>query len=178
MGEHRMPASHPVAARTCRGRYLLPVIAVAPLLLGGCATLIQVASHPAVTGMGLVSVAVSGKGLADHALDMVTRRDCRLLEGLVKEDRALCEEPGSLATLDDFRGLGWFAGDGGGPDITLALDNRLDGHGPPPITTSGHATPDEGIGLALSVAPIRGMGTRRASDPAGPAGREGVALLQ
>ncbi|MDZ7754384.1 MAG: hypothetical protein U5S82_22750 [Gammaproteobacteria bacterium] len=179
MGEHSMPASHPVAARTWRGRFLLPVIAAAPLLLGGCAGLIQLASHPVMTGMGLVSVAVSGKGLADHALDMVTRRDCRLLEGLVKEERALCEEPGSLATLDDFRGLGWFARDGGGRDIALALDTRLDGsNGPPSFTTSGREAPDAGIRLALSMTPIRGTEIRPAQRPAGAPAPEDVALLQ
>ncbi len=176
MGEHSVPARHPAAAGICRGRFLLPVIAATPLLLSGCAGLIHVASHPLMTGVGLMSVAVTGKGLADHALDMVTRQDCRLLEGLLKEERGLCEQPGSLATIDDFRGLGgWVPGRdsraGNRQNMVLALDTRLHGNGTsslPALRTPGD--PGGGIRLALSVTPFVG--------PAREPAARGVALVQ
>ena len=68
-------------------------------------------------GLGLSGCAVSliadaasmgtwGKSLTDHLLDAVTGLDCRLTEGIVRADRAICEPPGSPATLHDFHGFG------------------------------------------------------------------------
>jgi len=188
MGEHTLPASHPAAASICRGRFLLPVIAVVPLLLSGCAGLIQVASHPVMTGVGLMSVAVTGKGLADHALDMVTRQDCRLLEGLLRERRALCEQPGSLATRDDFRGIGGWMPDrdsrmGSPQNMVLALDTRLDSNGPPSLPTlRGQGGAGAEIRLALRVTPLVGPlqepGVGPMRRPAGAPVAEGMASLQ
>ena len=65
-------------------------------LLGGCVPMLA-ADAAAVAG--------SGKGASDHALDAMTGKDCRILEGLTRDDRAVCEEPGSPATAGDFKGL-------------------------------------------------------------------------
>ncbi len=49
--------------------------------------------------------AVNGKGLAEDGADAVTGKDCRVIEGTVREDRKLCEERGSRATDKDFKGF-------------------------------------------------------------------------
>jgi hypothetical protein len=74
---------------------------------GGCAA-------PFAAGVGLgeiVSIAsltgtvAFNKGATDLALDMVTGEDCRVVEGMVREDRKICEELGSDATERDFKGV-------------------------------------------------------------------------
>jgi len=57
------------------------------------------------------SVGASGKSLTDHALDAATGKDCRVVEGVTRSDRDVCEARGSPATRRDYKGLG--AGDGG-----------------------------------------------------------------
>lgn len=178
MRDQRLPARRRRTAEVCRSRLLLTAVAALPLL-GGCSTLTHVVAHPVVTGIGLVSVVVTGKGLADHALDMVTRRDCRILEGLLKEERALCEPPGSLATLDDFRGVGWpgrDGDDGTARDTGLALDTNLDGPGNGLMAAAASGPDREGaLRLALSLAP------RSLAPVAGPApdgSQRRVALVQ
>ncbi len=54
----------------------------------------------------LVSTLATGKGLGEHALDLATGRDCRILEGLTRKDRGVCEPEGSPATAGDFKGIG------------------------------------------------------------------------
>ena len=165
--------------RPSRPQLLLTFMVLAPSVLGGCATLSHVAAHPAITGMGLVSLAVTGKGLADHALDMVTRRDCRILEGLVKTERAVCERPGSLATADDFRGLLSLGQDEDGAAATaLALDTRLDGPGGTLVAAA--KAPDGSrprLRLALSTSPPSGSPTGPPRRPR-EAETQAVALLQ
>jgi hypothetical protein len=53
-----------------------------------------------------VSVGTTGKSVGEHALGAVSDKDCRILEGIGREDRKICEEPGSPATERDFKGLG------------------------------------------------------------------------
>ena len=55
--------------------------------------------------LGIVSSAVTGKGLDDQVLSLLTGRDCNLMEGLFNPKRKLCEPRGSLATKDDFKGF-------------------------------------------------------------------------
>jgi len=38
-------------------------------------------------------------------MDLVTGKDCRIMEGLMRDDREVCEERGSPATYDDFNGV-------------------------------------------------------------------------
>ena len=79
----------------------------AALLLGGTAQLAggALALTDSLTVVSWVSTTVSGKGLGEHALNLVTGRDCRFLEAALRDDRRLCERRGSPATEDDFRGL-------------------------------------------------------------------------
>lgn len=182
MGDRTLPARHRRTVVSCRSPFLTAAVLVAAMMSGGCATLTAVASHPVVTGISLISLAVTGKGLADHALDMVTRRDCRILEGLVKEERHLCEQPGSLATLDDFHGVDWFdsnghEGESGARDIALALDTRLDGGSGNLVAAAEIPAVDtRGLHLALRLSPRPASVPVRA--PVNGSSREAVALLQ
>ena len=49
--------------------------------------------------------AVNGKGLAEDGADWLTGKDCRLIDGAVRDDRQICEVRGSRATKKDFKGL-------------------------------------------------------------------------
>lgn len=53
----------------------------------------------------LFSTAATGKGIGEHAMDAATGRDCRIIEGLAREDREVCERRDSPALEDDWRGL-------------------------------------------------------------------------
>ena len=57
------------------------------------------------------SVGTSGKSLTDHALDAATGKDCRVVEGMAREDRDVCERRGSKPTRRAYKGLA--AGGGG-----------------------------------------------------------------
>lgn len=76
-------------------------------LLSGCATqVIGALTIGQLTSIaGLASTVVTGKDLGEQALSLVTGKDCLFTEALLREDRDICEEPGSLATRDDFKGL-------------------------------------------------------------------------
>jgi len=52
-----------------------------------------------------VSVGTTGKTLGDHALSATSGKDCKVLEGAVRSDRDVCEEPGSPATKRDAKGI-------------------------------------------------------------------------
>ena len=76
-------------------------------VLSGCAT-------PLVAGLtlgefslaaSLFSTAATGKGFGEHAMDVATGRDCRILEGLARDDRTICELENSPAVEDDWKGL-------------------------------------------------------------------------
>lgn len=49
--------------------------------------------------------AVNGKGLAEDGADLVTGKDCRLIEGAARSDRQVCETRGPPVTDKDFKGL-------------------------------------------------------------------------
>ena len=85
------------------GFSILASLFVVIATLWGCATPLLVA--------GATSAVLTGKGLHDHALSGVTSKDCKTLEGAVREDRELCEERDSAAAEKDFKGiLGFFEG--------------------------------------------------------------------
>jgi hypothetical protein len=75
--------------------------------LSGCATAVVggITVGEITTAAGIASVGTTGKGLPDHALSAMTGKDCRLLEGIFRKNRRICEEPGSPATEHDFRGV-------------------------------------------------------------------------
>ena len=58
-----------------------------------------------LTVVSWVSTAVSGKSLNEYALDALTGKDCRFLDGVLRADREICEQPGAPSTGEDFRGL-------------------------------------------------------------------------
>lgn len=55
--------------------------------------------------------AVNGKGLAEDGSDLVTGKDCRLIEGTLRDDRKVCETRGLPATKKDFKGASGLIGD-------------------------------------------------------------------
>jgi hypothetical protein len=91
------------------GRFAcVTAIGVACLSTGGCL-------HVAIGGgltlshlstiTAVASIAVTGKGLGEHGLDLVTGMDCRVLESLMRDEREVCEERNSPVTQEDFRGV-------------------------------------------------------------------------
>lgn len=87
-----------------RSRALIGLL-LSSCALTGCASFAGSAVSDASSVVGLVSTATTGKGLGDHLLSALTGEDCNLSEGLLREDRAVCEAEGSPATLKDFKGL-------------------------------------------------------------------------
>lgn len=45
------------------------------------------------------------KGASDLALDIVTGQNCRIMEGIVRKDRGICEPDDSKAAKNDFKGV-------------------------------------------------------------------------
>lgn len=85
----------------------LALLAPVCLTIGGCATAVvgsltlsQISTIATVTTM-----TVKGKGVGEVAMDVATGKDCRVMEGLVRQSRAICELPGSRATDGDFKGV-------------------------------------------------------------------------
>ncbi|MFT6556701.1 hypothetical protein [Sneathiella sp.] len=73
-----------------------------------------------LTAGSIGSALITGKGLGEHALDLVTGQDCRILEAVFREDRAVCEPKDSVATQGDFKGLVALLDTPAGQDIQLA----------------------------------------------------------
>jgi len=88
-------------------KLLLPPLSAAVFLLGGCALplLGGLTMSETNSGTSVVSTALTGKGLGEHALDAVTGQDCRITESLFRADRDVCEDRDSPATKDDFKGV-------------------------------------------------------------------------
>jgi len=51
----------------------------------------------------LFSTAATGKGLGEFAMDAATGRDCRIIEGLAREDRKVCP-PKDITSRDGREG--------------------------------------------------------------------------
>lgn len=73
---------------------------MALLLVSGCETL-----NPVTFGIGLVSLAATGKGLADHAMSKLTQKDCNIIGGLFSAQRKICEPLGSAGAQHGFKGF-------------------------------------------------------------------------
>jgi hypothetical protein len=71
----------------------------------GCLVVAGIPLSQISTAIGVASFAMTGKGLGEHGLDVVTGKDCRLLDSLMRDERELCEERNSPATQEDFRGV-------------------------------------------------------------------------
>ena len=84
----------------------LAAILASTTILSGCAgTLAGVSLSSLSSFAGFASTLFTGADLGEHAASLVTGKDCRFSEGLMREDRDVCEEPGSVATRDDFHGI-------------------------------------------------------------------------
>ena len=85
----------------------LLLISAAALALSGCAAPIigALTLSQLSTIAGVASTITTGKGLADHALSLLTGKDCSFTEGILRKDRNICEERNSLATREDFKGV-------------------------------------------------------------------------
>jgi len=83
------------------------VVAAMASGLSGCAAPIVagITLSQITTVAGLISTAITGKGLSDQALSLVTGKDCDLMESILRKDRHLCEPKGSPATDGDFKGI-------------------------------------------------------------------------
>ena len=75
-------------------------LAAGLLLMSGCETL-----TPVSLGVGIVSYATTGKGLADHAIGILTQKDCNILGGIISPERKICEPLGSAAAQRGFKGF-------------------------------------------------------------------------
>lgn len=92
----------------------VPVAAIllSTMFLAGCAGPLGMA----FTIASLATTAATGKGISEQALSEITGMDCNVMEGIFNKKRDLCEEPGSLATRDDFKG---FFADDEAPDAAV-----------------------------------------------------------
>jgi hypothetical protein len=74
--------------------------------LSGCAGTIAGVSLSSISSFaGFASTIFTGADLGEHAASLVTGKNCRFSEGLVREDRKICEDRGSAATREDFHGI-------------------------------------------------------------------------
>ena len=75
-------------------------------MLGGCAATIGGVTLSSISSFaGFASTLFTGADLGEHAASLLTGKDCRFSEGLMRADRDICEESGSVATRDDFHGI-------------------------------------------------------------------------
>lgn len=76
-------------------------------ILSGCAgTTVAGLSLSSISSYaGFASTLFTGADLGEHAVSLVTGKDCRFSEGLMRDDRDVCEDPGSPATRNDFHGI-------------------------------------------------------------------------
>jgi len=84
----------------------LAAILASTTILSGCAGTIAGVSIGSISSFaGFASTIFTGADLGEHAASLVTGKSCRFSEGLVRDDRDVCEDAGSSATRDDFRGI-------------------------------------------------------------------------
>jgi hypothetical protein len=62
------------------------------------------------TAGSIISTAATGKGFSEYAMDAATGQDCRIVEGIVRADRHVCERWGSPASRKDWKGLAHMPG--------------------------------------------------------------------
>lgn len=84
----------------------LAAILASTTMLGGCAGTIAGVSLGSISSFaGFASTIFTGADLGEHAASLITGKDCRFSESMVRSDRKVCEDAGSPATRDDFRGI-------------------------------------------------------------------------
>lgn len=95
--------------------------------LSGCASPLLAGLSLSEFGFAssLFATAATGKGLGEHAMDVVTGRDCRIIEGLARKDRKFCERKNSPALEKDWKGLASLADDTAPDAAHSGLDPEL-----------------------------------------------------
>ena len=87
----------------------ISIVAAAALIgsgVSGCVPVIGTLTlNDLMTGTSLMTTALTGKSLGDHALSMATGKDCSLMDAALEKDRHICEAAGSKATEGEFKGL-------------------------------------------------------------------------
>jgi hypothetical protein len=84
----------------------LAAVLASTTILSGCAGTVAGVSLSSISSFaGFASTLFTGADLGEHAVSIVTGKDCRFSEGLVRSDRDICEERGSAATRADFHGI-------------------------------------------------------------------------
>ncbi len=88
-------------------RVLVATVAVSLAGLAGCAAPIVAGLTAAqvFTIAGISATIMTGRDITEHAVSMVTGKDCRFLETLLRNGRSFCETPDTIATKDDFHGV-------------------------------------------------------------------------
>jgi hypothetical protein len=101
-----------------------------------CAFALSGCGMPLIAGMtiaelstagSLISTAATGKGLSEHALDVVSGRDCRIIDSMVRNDRKFCERKNSPKLEKDWKGLASI--DGEPYTVTPGLDPGSESRG-------------------------------------------------
>lgn len=94
-------------ARKVRKSALLLAAGAGLLALPGCAApaIGALTVAEVLTIAGISSTIMTGRDLGEHALSMLTGKDCRFLEAALREGRSFCEDKGSEATKGDFGGV-------------------------------------------------------------------------
>jgi hypothetical protein len=118
-------------------------ISLASLTLSGCAAPLIAGLTIAEISAGatVASVVFTGKGTSDHLMDMATGKDCRFVEGILREGRDICVEPRSETTSTDFKGL-------------IPVQLAMTGTSPPPFNdgeATAHAHP---VRAAAQIDPV------------------------
>jgi hypothetical protein len=84
------------------------------------------------TGTSIISTGLTGKSLSEHGLDLVTGKDCNLMEAAFHDDRSICEQRGSPATAGDFTGLIGLLATHGASDAPIQRVAIVQGEGDKP----------------------------------------------
>jgi len=94
-------------SQTGSRRVALAMIILGGLGLSGCAAPIigGLTASQVFSLAGLGATIMTGRDLTEHAVSLVTGKDCRFLETLFRDGRSFCETPDSVATKDDFHGV-------------------------------------------------------------------------
>jgi hypothetical protein len=84
----------------------IAAILASSTVLSGCAGTVAGVSLSSISSFaGFASTLLTGADLGEHAASLVTGKNCRFSEGLMRNDRQICEENGSPATRQDFHGI-------------------------------------------------------------------------
>jgi hypothetical protein len=121
---------------------------------GLCVLVLPLCGCAVGVGAEIVSYGTSGKSIGDHVLDVVTGKDCNLVEWALRSERDICEPRETEVTTRDFKGLFAFKG-------LSAPGNSPEGRSADPSLAAGP-----------SVSPSGPFDSGPSGDPGGPSGSE------